>query len=114
MPNVTPSQASQAIQTQILHILSGGRELRQFEISAELQVPEHNNWTTHVVLKSMLEAELISFEWYNNILKDGSLSKIPYRFFRLTTRGEDAIATTPKERTLWVGCIDRIKSILGV
>jgi Mn-dependent DtxR family transcriptional regulator len=111
----TSSQASQAIQIQILHILSGGRELRQFEIAAELQVPEHHNWATHTVLESMIKAELISFEWYHNILKDGTLSKIPYRFYRLTTFGEDKlISTKPTLRALWVGYIDRIKSILGV
>jgi Mn-dependent DtxR family transcriptional regulator len=111
----TPSEASQAIQTQILLILSGGRELRQFEIAAELQVPEHNNWTTHAILEDMFRSELVSFEWYHNILKNGRLSKIPYRFFRLTTRGEELVTDTmPIHRTLWVGCITRIKAILGV
>jgi hypothetical protein len=110
----TPSQASQAIQTQILHILLDGRELRQFEIAAELQVPEHNNWTTHAALEEMVGSELVSFEWYHNVLKNGGISKIPYRFFRLTTLGEDAITTTPRQQTLWAGCIDKIKSILGI
>jgi hypothetical protein len=108
------SQASQVIQARILHILSGGRELRLFEIAAELQLPEHNTWTTYAVLEYMVRSELVSFEWYHNVMKNGGISKIPYRFFKLTTLGEDAIATSPIQRTLWVGCINRIKSILGV
>jgi hypothetical protein len=108
MTRANPSQAYRALETQILHILSSGRELRQFEIAAELQVPEHNDWTTHAALESMLKDELISFEWYHNILKDGSLSKIPYRFFRLTELGELCL---PQPQP--VGIVGKIRRILG-
>jgi predicted ArsR family transcriptional regulator len=91
--NTTASQASQTTQAAILAILAGGRQLRQFEIAAELGIAEHNDWSTHATLEAMIRAELITFERFHNITKKGGLSKRTYRHFRLTVAGSQAIRT---------------------
>ena len=85
--------ASQATQTAILTILADGRQLRQFEIAAELGLTEHHDWSTHAALEAMLRTELITFEHYHNITKKGGLSKRTYRHFSLTYKGSQAIRT---------------------
>jgi DNA-binding CsgD family transcriptional regulator len=89
----TESQATQATQTEILAILADGRQLRQFEIAAELSLTEHHDWSTHASLEAMLSAGLITFERYHNVTKGGGLSKRTYRHFSLTYKGSQAIRT---------------------
>jgi DNA-binding CsgD family transcriptional regulator len=80
----TTTQATEATQAAILTILSTGEQLRQYEIARELGIHEHNDWSTRAVLEAMIRSELIEMERYNSINKDGSLSKLTYRHFRLT------------------------------
>lgn len=93
MANATASQANQATQAEILAILADGRQLRQFEIAAELGLTEHHDWSTHATIEAMLKDGLITFERYHNVTKKGGLSKLTYRHFSLTYKGSQAIRT---------------------
>jgi DNA-binding CsgD family transcriptional regulator len=89
----TTSQANQATQSAILALLADGRQLRQFEIAAELGLNEHHDWSTHATLEAMIRAELITFERYHNVNVKGGLSKRTYRHFSLTYKGSQAART---------------------
>jgi predicted ArsR family transcriptional regulator len=93
MANATASQANQATQAAVLAILAGGRQLRQFEIAAELGLTEHHDWSTHASLEALIKGGLITFERYHNVNRKGGLSKRTYRHFRLTVAGSQAIRT---------------------
>jgi hypothetical protein len=57
MTRIPSAQALTAIEAQIVSILSNApRPLRQFEVAGRLGLPEHNDWTTHALLKAMVRS----------------------------------------------------------
>ena len=82
----TTTQAQQAQQAAIVRILKGRRQLRQFQIAAELGLTEHHDWTTHAILNAMVRDGILWETYYHEINKDGSYSKKTYRHFSLAAR----------------------------
>lgn len=57
MTRIPSNQATTAAEAQIITILSTSpRPLRQFEIADRLGLPEHHDWSTHAILKSMVHS----------------------------------------------------------
>jgi hypothetical protein len=51
------SKATAALAARIQLILSNSpRPMRQFEIARAMDIPEHNDWSTHACLKALVEA----------------------------------------------------------
>jgi hypothetical protein len=81
----TYATSSLTTATAIIRILSGGRQLRQYQIAAELGLTEYRNWSTHAALNSMANDGILVVDRFHVTLKDGSLSRKAYRHFGLAT-----------------------------
>ena len=81
---------SKQLQRKVLQIIKAQPYIRQFEVSKILNIPEHHNYTTHAILRKLVQLELVSFHRLRVFTKDG-LSKRAYPHYFLTPKGEQVL-----------------------